>query len=191
MKGIGTYGVYKPEYARGTGKYIKDARHQRYRTNAERARIIEKNRRYLDRNRHRLKVFELYEHPGNVRIMRWPALPEQARTLSLWLCYKPEARHHPQVRCNLDGIHTLTKYYPAEDHEQRTRLYDKLMLFAAHEIDQGRLWLARMYEQPTNEQVFSWSEQKGEIFPGHALESVEMSLELEDLKRELDQYENH
>lgn len=66
---ISTFAVFLPQYARGNGRFIK---HEAYHSKRQRELILAKNQRYLERHRHKLKVFELYEQPSNQRIFRWP-----------------------------------------------------------------------------------------------------------------------
>lgn len=168
LQGIGTYAVYKPEFAQGNGKFIKKPENQRYNTDAQRQKIIDTNRRYLNKHKDRLKIFRLYDHPGNALIFQWPPPPDKATTLRLWLLYQPWARQYD--RCNGDGVMTIIKAFAKGDSDKRQALFEQLAMYAAVQIEKGYLWQARIYEQPSNEQLFTWSHQEGETWPGGVLE---------------------
>ena len=57
---------------------------------------------------------------------------------------------------------------------------------ASKEIDEGKIWLARIYEHPGNHTSFSWSAQQGEIEPGYELEMIRAKAAYEDMLRELE-----
>jgi len=177
---INLYVVYKPEHAPGEGKFIPKA--EPFKSEGQKQRIIQRARRYLDKYRAKLKVFIIYQQPGNQVVFRYPPQSGSYEKMTLWLKYKPAYATSPE------GIIRISKFAASGDRLKQLTQREWMLAKASKEIDEGKLWLARIYEQPGNHTSFSWSAQRGEIYPGDALEAIRAKAEYEDILAELENW---
>ncbi|MDX2284645.1 MAG: hypothetical protein NW241_10805 [Bacteroidia bacterium] len=93
-------------------------------------------------------------------------------SLKAWLKYAP------QHATTLDGAVTLHKPYRSEP--QRQGELNRLLRHIAQRISEGRIWQARIYEQPGNRLLLQWSNLAGCTAGAHYLGSVQQMIRAED-----------
>ncbi|MEO0638467.1 MAG: hypothetical protein AAFY70_01985 [Bacteroidota bacterium] len=162
MKGLSLYVVFTPQHARNTGKFIKPWTHNKFTTEGQKEKLLASARRYLELHRSKIAFFGVYEHPGNNLLMRWPPAAQSYGMLKLWMKFKPE--HSP----TLSGTVVQQKYFHHTDGADNFML--ELLQKGTIQILNNRVWLVRIYQQPSNTLLFEWSEDRGEIQPGHWLD---------------------
>ena len=168
-KSIAIYAVFLPQFRRNTGTFIKE---EAFQSERNRQKILTKNYTWLNKNRYKLQVCIIYEHPGNRQILRYPANPSQAYRLNLWMKFKPWYRGY-QIEdsfIQLDGTLTISKWISKKDFAYG-KVFQGLMERCAREVSADRLWIAQIRRYPDNHLMFQWSERDGETHPGNLLEA--------------------
>lgn len=165
IRGIGWQGHFKPEFKTGTGKVIIPWEKQPYQNDRGRSRLIDQGKKYFEKNKHKLSYFEIFDHPGNESVFRFPFRGQ--KRLILWLKYKPSQA--PIVAVN--GTIKAELYLGKDDFGVHNTIVSDFLKKIQEEKRNGKIWLAKIFEHPGNILLFDWSEDEGELFPGGLLES--------------------
>lgn len=78
-------------------------------------------------------------------------------SLRMWLKYKPEFAR------TVDGTVTLPKYFLPGQSGKKAGHYRRMVRHIELRQSEGKLWMARIYEQPGNRLVYAWTERDGEL----------------------------
>ncbi len=95
-------------------------------------------------------------------------------------------KYDPQHSTTANGAVTLRKPYRTPG--ERAGELKRLLRHISQRIQEGKIWQARIYEQPGNAEIFSWTNQEGFKRGENMIEAVRQEMAVEEVIEELQQF---